>query len=141
APNFPKGASQEIRLVHTGSLYEDHQDIRPLFEALRLLIAALNEGSPSVRIDFAASKRELAEAGINEYGLNSCVQHYGQSPYDDARQLQASAEILLYFDFKGLSYDGVLPCRLFDYVSTGKEVLFLQESPSSSAADFLKRCG
>ncbi len=135
------GDGSVIRLVYTGTVYPEFQDIHPLLNALSQLERDCDEGARPVSLVLAGGGGDKIVDIAAQQGATDQVAYSGNLDYADAIALQQCADFLLYIDFSGLDYDGVIPTKLFEYAGGALPVLFLHDSGKSSAARFMEQCG
>lgn len=123
-------------IVHPGQLYLG-RDPRPLFDALRGLLADWPAGRPPPRVRF------LGDMGFNSTGvdlagearargLEGVVALEGQVPHRASLQAMVDADALLLLDAPGRRIG--VPAKLYEYLGAGRPVLALAEPDGDTAA-------
>jgi hypothetical protein len=112
----------EIRLVYTGTLYPQGQDVGPLLDGL----AILNQHEPAtfarVRLIVAGNAPEYWHDQAAKRGVSSSLQHLGLVSAAESHRLQQSAHGLIIFEWTtpGL---GVLTGKVFEYLAAHAPIL------------------
>lgn len=112
----------EIRLVYTGTLYPQGQDVAPLLDGL----AVLKQQDPAtfarVRIIVAGNAQEHWHDQAVRRGIASSLRHVGLVSAAESLTLQQSAHALIIFEWTtpGL---GVLTGKVFEYLAAHAPIL------------------
>ena len=125
----------EIRIVHSGLIYIQERNPRPLFLAL----ASLKEGglfkSRNVRFVLRASGHEDTYAAwIEELDIGSVVELVPAVPYREALQEMFNADGLLLMQGAGCNQQ--IPAKAYEYLRVQKPVLALTDDAGDTAALF-----
>jgi hypothetical protein len=129
-PVFP--ADGRLRLVHTGTVYTQRQDPRPLLSALR--------AEPRTTLVVAGSQAADWNEWGQRFGVSRQLDVRGELPRAEALRLQRDASVLLLFGW-GTQPNGVLPGKCFEYLKATAPVWVIGGSPKSSAAEVVVRAG
>jgi glycosyltransferase involved in cell wall biosynthesis len=132
-------ASGPCRLLHSGIIYPEERDPRPLLRALGRLHA---EG----RLTAATLQVELRDPGfedqyqalIESLGLRQVVRLLPAIPHRQALLEGAAASALLLL--QGPSCNAQIPAKTYEYLRLGKPILALTPEGSDTAA-VLAECG
>ena len=117
-PNFAFENNRKYRIVHTGSLYLDHRDPTPLFQAIKELSDDL---STSQILD----KLEVLFVGLNHANLEQLIIKYDVDKWvkcknivsrNKALAMQRDAHLLLFLPWNDPKIDGVLTGKIFEYL-------------------------
>lgn len=122
-PIFPQDG--KIRIVHTGSIYLDKRNPRPLFEAIRTLAndPAYQHILDRLEVLFVGTSQANLQQMINQFEVNKWVKLTGFYSWGDALRMQRDASYLLFLPWTDLSVDGVLTGKLFEYLFSGTPIL------------------
>lgn len=112
----------EIRLVYTGTLYPQGQDVAPLLDGLALLKQQDPATFARVRIIVAGNAQEHWHDQAARRGIASTLQHVGLVSAAESLTLQQSAHALIIFEWTtpGL---GVLTGKVFEYLAAHAPIL------------------
>ena len=127
---FP--ADGRLRLVHTGTVYTQRQDPRPLLIGLR--------SEPLATLVVAGSQAADWNEWGRRYEVSRQLDVRGELPRAEALRLQRDASILVLFGW-GTRPNGVLPGKCFEYLKATAPVWVVGGSPNSSAAELIVRAG
>jgi glycosyltransferase involved in cell wall biosynthesis len=118
--------SKRLRIVHAGSINAGFRDPRPVFAALRRLIAQgkLRADECEIRFVGPGDYGDSAEvrSAIDEAGLGSAVELTARVPYEEALKELTSADILLLLQASDDTV-GLVPAKLYEYLRAGRPVL------------------
>jgi hypothetical protein len=129
-PAFPPDG--RLRLVHTGTVYTQRQDPRPLLAGLR--------AEPRATLVVAGSQSADWTDWGRRHGILPQLDVRGEVPRAEALRLQRDASILVLFGW-GTQPNGVLPGKCFEYLKATSPVWVVGGSPRSSAAELVVRAG
>ncbi|MBU2971739.1 glycosyltransferase [Pseudoalteromonas sp. C2R02] len=135
APSLPFSLpSDELLIIHTGSIYTHMQSIDPFFTALKDLKA-----THTFKVCFAGNEKEHIQSLISKYQLENHVYHLGFLNKSNCRHLIEIADICLSFDLNNQSFPGIIPVKLIEYMAHNKNILFCYEHIDSDAASMLEK--
>lgn len=115
---FPEDG--KIRLVFTGTIYQDKVNLLPLFEAIQHL-----RTNPIMdRVEFLFAGKNQANLGelINSYNAHQWVKQLGEVSRIESLAMQREAHALLFFPWKDPKDDGFLTGKLFEYLTSGTPI-------------------
>lgn len=139
APFFP--GDGKLRLVYTGTYFQEHQSPEPLFEALASLRSRDQAAGGRFEVLFFGSRgRDLKEL-VDKYGLAGQVRDMGFLMRQDALRVQRDADLLIYLDWLDVQNPGVVAAKVFEYAFAGVPILCLGPGPDTSAARFIAESG
>ncbi len=134
------GAAEGVfRLLHSGLIYPEERDPRPLLRALATLKrkGAIDRGT--FQVDFRASGYEDYYASvIKEHDLADIVRLLPPLPYHEALAEAARASGLLLL--QGPSCSAQVPAKAYEYLRIGRPIFALTPSDGDTGA-LLERCG
>jgi len=135
-------SSDELLIVHAGSISANFRDPRPLLEAVRRAAEAGLVDPGRIRIRFLgggpfAESSEMKQA-IEERGLTSRVEFLPRVPYGAALAELGEAGILLLLQASADTVD-LVPAKLFEYLRTRRPVLAMV--PEGATGEVLRDVG
>ena len=137
--NSPQVApDNEFSICYAGSLYPHAQDVEPFFRTLRNLRERLPEFR--VRVQFFGPELTWLNSIIDRHGLTGVVDCHPSQSHETVLLTQQMSAVLLLLGWRhSLGQPGVLPVKMFEYMSTGRPILEVGPPDSESAA-ILRRC-
>jgi len=134
--------SAKFSLVYTGTLYESHHRLEPLFQALRNLLDHDPDFAMRFELLFYGSATRYLHNMIEKYHLGSLVIHKGEVTHKEALQAQCDAEALLLLDFAH-HYEGLMSGKVYEYMYAGQPILGLGVAPGSELGQLIvnAKCG
>ncbi len=137
-----KLSSDELLIVHAGSLSESFRDPRPMFEAVRRAADAGLVDPSRIRFRFLgggpfAESLEVKEA-VKSAGLISRVEFLPRVSYEASLAELGQASVLLLLQASKDTVD-LVPAKLFEYLRAGRPVLAL--APPGATAEVLRETG
>jgi glycosyltransferase involved in cell wall biosynthesis len=122
-----------VRLLHSGLIYAEERDPRPLLRALARLKTSGAIAPGRLRIDLRAAGPEgVHENLLRELGLADIVFLRPALPYADALHDAASADGLLLL--QGPSCNHQIPAKTYEYLRLQKPILALTSREGDTAA-------
>lgn len=118
-PKQLSSASDTLRIVYTGTVYEGRQDPSPLFRAINRL-GALGR---RVRVEFYGRYVESVRALATKLNVQDQVQTFPAIPYKESLAKQVNADLLLLLLWNDESQPGVYTGKLFEYIGAGRPIL------------------
>lgn len=137
----PEKPAGPLRIVHTGTLYEDSRDPSPLLECL---ISLEQEGSLTagdVTVDFYGSRVSLANRLAKHPEYFKFIRVMGHRPRDETLAVQRNAGLLLLLESSEPEARGVLTGKVFEYLTTGRPILCIGSSPEYEIGQLLAATG
>jgi glycosyltransferase involved in cell wall biosynthesis len=132
-------ASEPLRLIHAGLIYDEERDPRPFFRALARLRREGIVKPATLRVDLRGAGSEDYFAGlIRDLGIGDIVRLLPRIAYREALRECSEASALLIL--QGPSCDGQIPAKAYEYLRLGKPVLALTTA-SGDTARLLEDCG
>ena len=114
--------SSRFTIAHIGSLLSARNPVL-LWEALAELMEEETEFAQSLELILAGKVSEEVLESIHTYGLGSHLHYMGYRPYNEIRELQASAQVLLLLEINSQNTKSILPGKLFEYLSSRRPIL------------------
>jgi glycosyltransferase involved in cell wall biosynthesis len=136
----PSGDTQRpIRIVHSGLVYPEERDPRPLFAALRRLKDQNLIDSDNLRIEFRASGSEdYYSKLLQELGISDIVHLLPLLSHRSALKDIAQADALMLI--QAASCDHQIPAKAYEYFRAARPI-FALVSLSGDTADLLRTTG
>ena len=134
-------ATDELRLVHTGRFYETGRNPEPLLRALALLRDRAPERAARVRVDLYGAVDPWLVASVRRHRVEDLVHLRGPVPFFESLAAQKRATALLFFDWTGDDLEGVVSGKLFEYLGSGRPIVFVGSRADSEAAGIVDACG
>ena len=128
----PLGAPGQMVLVHSGILYPEERDPRPLFAALRRLKDAGEVDAGRLKLVLRATgSDERYRTMIAEYGIDDLVAIEPSVAYRAALQEMMRADGLLLM--QALICNHQIPAKLYEYARAGRPILGLTDFAGNTA--------
>lgn len=108
-----------LTIVYTGMVYQEHQNIEPLFRA----VARLRDGGIPIQVRMFGRYLAHLKRDIREAGIADCVSIFEVVDHATAIEEQQRADVLLYLTWRGRHCEGVLSGKIFEYLGTGNPIL------------------
>lgn len=121
-----------FQFVYTGTVIESYE-VEPFFESLERIIHRF----PGIKMDIAGSISNPYRLELESRFPFLCF--HGVMAYDTVIQKQESADALLLFGPSGVENKGHIPGKLFEYLRTGKPIIYLGEK-GSDVSNILTSC-
>jgi glycosyltransferase involved in cell wall biosynthesis len=133
SPNEPGVAVEEPILTYAGSYHPGMQSLEGVWAAIRDLARERPSEAPRVRVIGEIPDRLRAE--VEGFGLGDRVEMTGFLPHDDAVREMARSSILLACGPIGddVVSRGWIPAKLFEYLATGRPILYLGDREGDAA--------
>lgn len=114
-----------LRIIHTGSLYPGKRDPTELFMAIQLIAKdpVLEPLLKKLEVLFIGHRQGNLEALIDKYKVKNWVRPFGHVNRDTALLLQREAHALIYLPWNDPSVDGIVPGKIFEYLSSGTPIM------------------
>lgn len=130
-----KTDNQQFDIVYCGRLFKNRKGYAFL-HALGQLAAEQPALTKQVRLHFyggiAADINSEYDKLISQYQLQHCVIRHGDVSFEQAKQAQVDADLLLLIVDTGATSDGVIPGKLFEYIATGKPIFALSDATATN---------
>ena len=103
--------------VYTGAMYGNQRDIKPFFKILNELINDKLIDKTKIKIHYAGNDFLELESQAKIFGLENIVVNHGFVSREKSLSLQQSADGLILLTGNNQNYQGVIPGKLFEYMS------------------------
>ena len=126
-----------LRLVYTGTLYQNIQDPGPLLKAVRLL-KERGERATLERLElrFVGIAPSLSEA-LEREGVGEWVRFGGAVSREDALRMQRDADGLLFFNCP----PGIMSGKVYEYLNASAPILVMGPWEPGSPGALIETCG
>lgn len=119
------------RFVFTGSMHNDTANPEYLLKLLPFLSNVCVDIYGSISIDIMD---KIKDSGL----IGKQIFCHGRVDHDKILNIQRNADILLNF---GNSNSNMIPCKIFEYISTGRPILSFTHSKEDSSLSYMKKYG
>lgn len=125
-----KNSDQKVHLVYTGSMSVNTAN--PLY-----LLALLKHLPDYIVFDIYGriTTEVMIEIQKSSF-LDKRIFLHGQLPHEKILAIQKQADVLLNF---GNSNPNMIPCKIFEYISSVNKILSFTHSPNDSSLPYIKR--
>ena len=133
----------KINFVYAGALYHGKRCVNMLAEALCEMLRSGKIKENSFVFHYAGSDfSELLEQ-LKEYGLEGYARDWGFVSREKSISMQKNASALLLLTWNESSYKGVVPGKLFEYMSTSVPIIALitGDVAGSEVAEMIRTTG
>ncbi len=120
---------KKINLVYTGSMHKATANPQYLLKLMDKLDNAYLYIYGNISEDIES---EIKENALFDERIFLC----GRVSHDEIGQIQQKADILLNF---GNDNSNMIPCKIFEYISTGNKILSFTHSPLDSSLPYIER--
>ncbi len=115
----------KFTIAYTGSLYGDHRDPSPLFEAIANLESVRKLIPETFQLVYAGKDSQLFLKKAKKYKVEHLIVDKGIVPMDEAMDIQSKAHINLLLTSSISNYQGILTGKLFEYIGAQVPILCL----------------
>ncbi|OPL10019.1 MAG: hypothetical protein AVO34_12610 [Firmicutes bacterium ML8_F2] len=130
-----------IRIVYTGMIHRNHQDPRPLLEALVSMRENKLIGPDDITVDFYGARIDWAKELAQQPRFSPFIRTMGHVPREEALVAQKDANLLLLLESGASEAKGVLTGKVFEYISSGTPVLSVGSALNSAIDKLLTQTG
>ena len=142
--NIPMNFDQaKINFVYAGALYHGKRCVNMLAEILNELIENGTVDKNSFAFHYAGSDYGELTAQLQEYGLEGTAVDHGFVSRTESISMQKQASALLLLTWNEASYQGVIPGKLFEYMSVNVPIIALitGDVANSEVAQMIRSVG
>lgn len=119
--NVPKEPGK-LSIVYTGNIYPGFRDPSALFEGIRRLTA---QQRLALDVEFYGSTVARVQDLVSNHGVSDCVRIHRSVTYRQSLELQRNSDVLLLLQWNDPRDAGNIPAKFFEYIATGRPILFL----------------
>lgn len=125
---------EEISFVYTGMMSETSGDCSFFLYLIPLILKECR-----VRFDIYGGISESISEKLNETELlNRVIFYHGRVTQDELVTIRKNADILVNF---GNEHECGIPCKIFEYMSTGKRIISFKKIANDASEPYLVRYG
>jgi hypothetical protein len=123
-PDISAAGAEDFVVTHVGSYYPHMQDLGALWPALRALRA---DGAVRPRVCWVGDMSEELRREIGGHGLGDVLEVTGFVAHEESVSRMAGSSLLVVAGTPRPHpiYDGLLPAKMFEYLGTGRPILYL----------------
>jgi glycosyltransferase involved in cell wall biosynthesis len=141
-PRAPRRRSGDgAQLVYAGRVYERLQTAARFYRCAGRALARRPDLAERLRVDFFGPEQAVLQEMADENGAASIVHLNGAVAWHDAVAIGRDADALLFFDWLDPDAEGVLPGKLFEYLRSGRPIVFIGSGTETEAARLARRSG
>jgi glycosyltransferase involved in cell wall biosynthesis len=122
-----------LRMVYTGRVYPEHQPLAMLFAAIGDAARVRPALAQSVAVDFYGPEQQDLRRLCARYRTEAITHFHGMVPHARALGLQRGAAAALWFDWADAGSPGVLTCKVFEYLRSGRPIVAINAGFPSEA--------
>lgn len=119
-----------LRILHSGYLYNGKRDPEILFKALKELDDEERINVRDFTIDFYGYDEEWLQKDIEKYNLENIVEIHGIIDRDEILRKQRESQLLLLLTWNNEKEKAVIPGKLFEYLAAKRPILSIGSSES-----------
>lgn len=124
-------------LTYTGTIYPNHQDLKPILLAIKELHQAKKISPQQIQLEFYGNCSAVSELAIS-LGAEDYVKHFSTISHTESIKKQINSDALLFIDFDSEN-QGIVTGKIFEYISSGTPIIFLGKNCESDAAKIIKQ--
>jgi glycosyltransferase involved in cell wall biosynthesis len=121
AASAPKQPGK-LSILYTGNIYPGFRDPSALFEGIRRLTAPQRL---ALDVEFYGSTVARVQDLVSNHEVTDCVRIHRSVTYRQSLELQRNADVLLLLQWNDPRDAGNIPAKFFEYIATGRPILFL----------------
>jgi glycosyltransferase involved in cell wall biosynthesis len=134
-------AEQGAHLVYAGRVYERLQTAARFFRCAGRALARRPDLAEHLRVDFFGPDQAVLQQMADQHGAAPIIHLNGAVAWQEAVAIGRDAEALLFFDWLDPDAEGVLPGKLFEYLRSGRPIVFIGSGAETEAAQLARRSG
>lgn len=124
--SYHPNGTEKIRVVYTGRLFKNRRGYE-LLEAAGELFQERADLKTKLQVEYyggiAPEIKTRLDMLLRQYDLAAQFKFFPEVPYEEAKALQANADVLLLIVDTGETTSGVIPGKLFEYVAASRPIL------------------
>ncbi len=129
--------SNDFEIVYTGYLYKGKRNPYLLLKAITDLVKERLIDPEKIKINFYGPYSEFMDEMINYFGVNQFVKQNGIISREEAVQKQREAQLLLLLLWNNPKERGVIPGKIFEYLSAERPMIVLGAPEPSVTKDII----
>lgn len=133
----------KFNFVYTGALYQGRRTVEMLAEVLRKLIDAGTLTDNDFAFNYAGPDYDELLAQLRPFGLEKTAVDFGYVSRAQSLGMQEQSDAVLLLNWNDDNYTGVIPGKLYEYMSSGKPIVALitGNRAGSESAQMIEQCG
>lgn len=137
--NFDK---TKFNFVYTGALYHGRRSVELLAPILKRLIDEGEIGIEKIAINYAGPDFNELLSQLRPFGLESIAVDFGYVSRERSLGMQQESDIVLLLNWNDSNYTGVIPGKLYEYMSARKPIvaLIMGNQVGSESANMIDEC-
>ncbi|HEY8016769.1 MAG TPA: glycosyltransferase [Dongiaceae bacterium] len=128
-------------LVYAGRIYEAHQTAARFFGCLANVLARRPDIREALRLDFYGPDQEPLRRMVRAAGAAPLARLAGLIAHREVLAAERRAAALLFFDWIDPSAPGVMTGKLFEYLRSGRPIVFIGAGFETEASALARRSG
>jgi glycosyltransferase involved in cell wall biosynthesis len=133
----PQPLKGDLRIVYTGTIYKDFQDLTPVLNALVALNKDRAVKEPQITLAIYGPGVSVAEQFARNPAYSRYLRLMGYLPREQVLQVQRSADVLLLLENAAPEARGILTGKLFEYLAAGRPILCVGSNPEYEIGQIL----
>lgn len=132
----------KFNFVYTGALYQGRRTVDMLARVLKELINEGHISTNDIAINYAGPDIDELKNQLRQYDLESIANDYGYVSREQSLGMQMESDMVLLLNWNDDNYTGVIPGKLYEYMSSHKPILALimGNKPGSESAKMIADC-
>ncbi len=114
---------KKFTITYTGQIYQNKQDPKKFFAAVKELIKEKKIKKEDVEINIYGGSQAWIDEAIAASGIEDFIIQHGVIPRDETFQKQRESQLLLMFGWEDEYELGVFPTKLFEYFASRRPIL------------------
>lgn len=117
--------SDLFKIIYTGTIKRNRNDLKPFFRALKELIAEGKINKDKICIEYAGFTYDLMHEAAKAFNMQGVCKNYGFVSRDESLRLQSEASLLLVASWNSNEETGILTGKMFEYLMQDKPLIAL----------------
>jgi hypothetical protein len=130
-----------FRIVYTGIIYQGHQDISPILDAIALLLRRGEIVSNEVTVDLYGDRLGRGITSTRTNSVTKFTRLMGHVSREQALTAQRNSDLLLLLVGSQPYWSGILTGKLLEYIVSGRPVLCVGAQPDFEICQVLRETG
>lgn len=133
---------KKFNFVYTGALYQGRRTVEMLAPILKRLINENTISRDELAINYAGPDFEELLTQLRPYSLESIAVNFGYVSREQSLGMQEESDIVLLLNWNDDNYTGVIPGKLYEYMSARKPIvaLIMGNMAGSESARMIDEC-
>ncbi len=116
---------RKFNFLYTGSTYHGRRSLDILAKALRELIDEGTLREDSLCFNYCGGEFDVLASQLKKYSLDGLAKNHGTVPRETSLAMQRGADALVLITWNSENGLGVIPGKLYEYISSGKPTVAL----------------